>query len=58
MPKEGNRSFTLSFDPQIQEEFKIECIKNEKNMSDVLMGFMKIYSKKSKIARSKNQLRA
>lgn len=40
----ARKTFTTTIEENIQKDFKLECVKNEVKMNDVLEAFMKAYS--------------
>lgn len=39
------KTFATTIDPKISHEFKVACVKNGKQMNEVLEEFMKMYAK-------------
>ncbi len=40
----SRKTFTTTIEEDVQKNFKLQCVKNEIKMNDVLEAFMKAYS--------------
>lgn len=40
----ARKTFTTTIEEEVQKNFKLECVKNEVKMNDVMEAFMKAYS--------------
>lgn len=56
MPRAGYKGFTFSLKPSIHARFKQNTLLDSQDMSEIIMKFMEVYSRKSEQVRQKNRL--